>query len=72
MKPNYKALALYYRRRFLEEGKVAASLKWRCKSLELRCKAADLVYKRYLEEIKGLRERVAQLEAEVWIKSQTV
>ena len=65
MKPNYKALAMYYRRRFLEEGKAAASLK-------LRCKMVDAVNERYSEENESLRERVAQLEAEVWIKSQTV
>lgn len=72
MKPNYKALAAYYRKRFLEEGRAAALLEARCKSLELRCKMADAVYKRYLEENEGLRERIAQLEAEQWTKSQTV
>lgn len=65
MKPNYKALAMYYRRRFLEEGRVAASL-------ELRCKMVDAVNERYLEENEGLRERIAQLEAEQWTRSQTV
>lgn len=65
MRPNYKALAMYYRRRFLEEGRVAASL-------ELRCKMEAAVNERYLEENKRLRENVAKLEAEVWIKSQTV
>lgn len=65
MRPNYKALAAYYRRRFLEEGRVAASL-------ELRCKMVDAVNERYFEENERLREKVAKLEAEVWIKSQTV
>ena len=63
MRPNYKALAMYYRRRFLEEGRAAASL-------ELRCKMADAENKKCWEEIMRLRDRLAQLEAEVWIKSQ--
>ena len=65
MRPNYKALAMYYRRRFLEEGKAAASF-------ELRCKMADAENKQCWEEIMRLRDRNALLEAEVWIKSQMV
>ena len=65
MRPNYKALAAYYRQRFMEEGRAAAVF-------ELRCKMAEAANELYLEETKGLRERIAQLEAEQWIKSQTV
>lgn len=65
MRPNYKALAAYYRRRFLDEGRVAASL-------ELRCKMADAENKKCWEEIMRLRDRNAHLEAEVWTRSQTV
>ena len=65
MRPNYKALAMYYRRRFLEEGRAAAA--W-----ELRCKMVDTLNEQYMEEIKHLKERIAQLEAEQWIRSQTV
>lgn len=65
MRPNYKSLAMYYRRRFLEEGKAAASF-------ELRCKMADAENKKCWEEIMCLRDRNAHLEAELWIKSQTV
>lgn len=60
MRPNYKALAMYYRRRFLEEGRAAASF-------EFRCKMADEENKKCWEEIMRLRDRLAQTEAEVWI-----
>ncbi len=63
MRPNYKALAMYYRRRFLEEGKAAATL-------ELRCKMADAENKQCWEEIMRLRERNALLEAAHRVKSQ--
>ena len=65
MRPNYKRLAAYYRKRFLEEGRDAAAFH------ALYALAEDKIAKQD-EEIKHLKERIAQLEAEQWIKSQTV
>lgn len=65
MKANYKRLAAYYRKRFLEEGRDAAAFH------ALYALAEDKIAKQD-EEIKCLRERIAQWEAEQWIKSQTV
>lgn len=65
MRPNYKALAAYYRKRFLQEGSSAAVYH----TLYAR---AEKTIEKQDEEIKGLRDRNAQLEAEVWTRSQTV
>lgn len=63
MRANYKALAMYYRRRFLEEGKAAASL-------ELRCKMAEDTLQKMREEVKRMKDHIALLEAAQWVKSQ--
>lgn len=63
MRPNYKRLAMYYRRRFLEEGRAAAVYL-------SRHTLAEATIQQMEEEMRCLKEHIAQLEADHWVRSQ--